>query len=457
MASQFDTSRYRFVAEALDGSGGFRPVVSYDANGKPVSVGRTHLIPYPRESDERFARRNEVAWYANDLARACGRFAGYLAKRPPLRDLGRNPLHEEFLDNCNWRDDDLDVFWRTFMVEARARGAMLLLVDMPSRLPEDRASQIQQRAIPYLVPIKPEDVTHYEIGVDGRFSVVRVADERVENGIRTRIEREWTTTGWSMRAGEKVIEEGEHNLGACPVLFFSESGEFPCYGEFAQIADISRRLFNLHSELDELLRGQTFSILTYKVPEARFPLDLSGITDELGSSNLLQTFGEGAEFVAPAADSAEIYLGRITQLEKKIDDISMTVETPDSAESGIAMQLRFQALNASLIGFARSMEDLERRVWDLVCRWLGIDNRVETSWSKDFSIADVTREMQVLSDMQATGMPDEVVREQQKVVVAAQFGSSENNVIDDLIEAIDQAEQEPKSPESQEDPSGSPG
>lgn len=437
----FDSARFRFCAEALYGTGGFRPLVVLDSQDKPVDVGVTYLIRYPRESDERFARRNQVAWFIRHLSSACNRFAGYLAKRPPLRDVGANPLLRAFVDDCDWRGTDLDIVWHQFAIEAKARGSMLLLVDSPKQPPAEATKP--GRAIPYLVPIYPEQVTNYETNQQGLLERVTISDWMIIDGQSIRVEREWDAVGWRVRRGEKIIEEGEHGLGLCPVLLFAEAGDFPCYGEYSQIADISRRIFNARSELDELLRGQTFSLLTYKVPESRFPLDLSGVSEALGTSNMLQTLDGGAEFIAPPSSSTDTYIKVIEQMEQQIRDIALIVESTDHGESGAALTLRFQALNANLVGFARRMEDLERRMWNLVCRWLDIDNPVTVNWSKDYAIADITKELEILSAMQTAAMPGAAIQEQQKAVIAAQFGASQNDILDRLIASVDEQAQEP--------------
>ncbi len=76
--ANLDSARFQFIADALDGTGGFR---TGDA-----------LVRYPRESDEKFARRKAMAWYAHALRPACQRFVGYIAKRPVYRDLSQPAL-----------------------------------------------------------------------------------------------------------------------------------------------------------------------------------------------------------------------------------------------------------------------------------------------------------------------------------------------------------------------------
>lgn len=380
----FDSSRYQFIADALHGTGGFR-----DGG---------YLVQYPRESGDKFERRKAIAWYHNALRPACQRFAGYLVKRPPQRTLTQ-PALETLADRCDWQDNSLDVFWSGFMVEAKARGTMLLLVDMPK--------DGDERSWPVLTALTPERLLRYRLTHQGALAEVALSDSLEIDGKIQSVERIYTETDWRVLYDQRVLEQGNHKLGVCPILAFSESGPFPTFGEFANIADLSKRLYNLRSELDEILRSQTFSLLTYKVPVEQFPLDLGEVAQTIGTHNLLQTFPNGAEFIAPPEGPARIYLDVIQEVAALIRQTALIADLPDSRanESGVALQLRFQSLNASLVHFARRMEDLERRMWALVGRWLGIEPDVSVTWGKDFSIADLKTEIEVAQNMAALNAP----------------------------------------------------
>lgn len=417
-----DTARFQFIADALHGTGGFRP----PATG--ASESNSYLVMYPRESAEKFSRRNQVAWYANDMASACSRFAGYLSKRRPMRTLD-NPLLAAMTDDCDWRGNHLDVFWGSFTIEAKARGVMLLLVDMPRDLGASRAEQMEARAFPYLTMIPPELVSDYGVNERGLLDRVEVRD--IEDPDRY---HGWDTEGWWTRKGEEIEEQGQHPLGVCPVLAFAES-EFPHPGEFAQIADLSKRLFNMRSELDEILRGQTFSILAYQIPTDQVGImDIAEVAAEIGTSNMLMHSGTTPGFIAPPDGPAATYLAVIAQLEDKIRRIGHVVEAPDQAESGIALSIRFQQLNSSLSHWASRMEDLERRVWWLASLWLGIQTEVDVSWSDDYSISDRKTELDVLASMQMTGFSEEALREKRAQILTDEFSTMSDDALAVLIE-----------------------
>lgn len=421
----FDSSRYQFIADALHGTGGFRD-------------GR-HLIQYPRESGDKFERRKAIAWYHNALRPACQRFAGYLVKRPPQRTLTQ-PALEALADRCDWQDNSLDVFWSGFMVEAKARGTMLLLVDMPK--------DGDERSWPVLTALPPERLLRYRLTHQGALAEAALSDSLEIDGKIQSVERIYTETDWRVLYGQRVLEQGDHKLGVCPILAFSESGPFPTFGEFANIADLSKRLYNLRSELDEILRSQTFSLLTYKVPTEQFPLDLGSVAQTIGTHNLLQTFPNGAEFIAPPEGPARIYLDVIQEVTALIRQTALIVDLPDSRanESGVALQLRFQSLNASLVHFARRMEDLERRMWALAGRWLGIEPDISVTWGKDFSIADLKTEIEVAQNMAALNAPPAYQTAKLRQLIQLDLAGLPDEDLQAALAGVDEIQQEGSAP-----------
>jgi hypothetical protein len=441
-------SRYQFIAHALNGDGPFRPVVSHDAHGQPITVQSSYLVRYPRESDEKFSRRNEVAFFDSPMAQAAGDFVGYLSERNPVRNLPHT-LYKTIADDADGKGNSVDVFWQAFMIEAKARGCMCLLVDMPAMGAKTMGEQIIGRVAPYLAAIKPEQITEYEIGQDGKFVFAEFAGRYIkDDGERVDASWRFDRFGWEVRAikGGAILDAGEHPLDQCPILIFTEGGDFPAFGPFAPIADLSKRLFNLDSELDEILRAQTFSLLTMQVPEGSTDsqkIDAARVVGEtLGTANLMVHTGSTPTFIAPDAGPAATYAARIDAIRARINEIGLAIASPSQRESGISMQMRFHKINAALAKFASQMEDLERRAWDLCRQWLGMSVAPEVQWSRDYSLADAATELEVLASMQATAMPQAVIAAQQKRIVAVQFSGADQEEQDVIYAAIDERAQE---------------
>ena len=269
---------------------------------------------------------------------------------------------------------------------------------MPKELPNNLKEQIEKRKLPYFVEILPERVVEYKIE-NNRFEYIAFSDV-IDNSTyqkedKKEVIRYYDKYEWKVFERDNLIDSGVHNLGICPVLYFSESGNFPDIGEFTQIASLAKRHYNLQSELDEILRGQTFSILTLNADN---PAD---IEIKLSTDNAI-TYAKdlnAPNFIAPPSAPAEIYLKKIADIETQIDKIAYDVSTNQSQESGIALDIKFQGLNSSLSNFALKLQDLEMRAFEVVCRYLNIPFDISISYAKDFNIIDIEKEISILSEM----------------------------------------------------------
>jgi len=65
-------------------------------------------------------------------------------------------------------------------------------------------------------------------------------------------------------------------------------------------------------------------------------------------------------------------------------------------------------------------------------------------------MAEVTTELEVLTEMNANAMPVEVIAEQQKRIVNIQFAGAESRDVDELNAAIDELVQERKRRQAEE-------
>jgi hypothetical protein len=411
------TARFKFIANALNGSGGFKD--------------GSYIIKYPRESDEKYERRKEIAWYVNDLKEACLRFVGYLSRKSPSRILN-NDLLDLFAQDCDWQGNSLDVLWSDFTIDAKARGIMLLLVDMPA------ANQETDRTFPYIASIVPEIVDKYEVNERGLITWIEITGTTIVDGKTVDILRGWDITKWWVRKGTTFLSQGDHNLGVCPVISFAES-TFPLEGSFAQIADVSKRLYNARSELDEILRSQTFSILTYQTPpQQMIPLDVATVAGQIGTNNMLIHSGETPSFVAPPSGPSDIYIKVIADLQDKIGSIGHILE-PIAGDTGIALNYKFQQINSALSQWATKLLDTERKIWDLVCLWLGLENKTQISWERDFSTTDLTNELNILAAMQTGGFSIETLGAMRKRILGLAFPAIPDEQMAELMNAEDQA------------------
>lgn len=464
MNTNYQTARFQFLSQAFEGSAGFAPRVIYGfdngTTGKriPILNGPTELVPYQRESVEKFAGRNAIAVYENHLRSACERFVSFLGRRHPQRAGTESPLVQLLMQDADLRGSNLDAFWAHFALAAKARGSMLLLIDMPEKTEEDPgvqslAEQIARRAVPVLRPIYPESVRDFELDDDTGLIIslcINTTESITGSDGKTSYQpcqRRWDATGWQLISQDRIIEQGTHPFKQCPVLAFTENaGIYPQTGKYAQIADISRAIFNRKSERDEILRGQTFSLLTLQVtPEQSNTFKPDETAATIGTHSMLVHGGITPSFIAPDSGPADTYKDVIEQLENSIRRIAMDDSTTPSAqaESGLSRRMRFEALNADIATFAVQMQNLERRMWTLFHRALGTTNRVEVTWPSDYNLIDTLTEIDILSAMQLAGFSPAVLAEKQRAIVAAEFDGAEESVKTALLNSINEASQAP--------------
>ncbi len=372
---------WKFINDAYTGDNGF-----YDGG---------EIDKYTRETDDKIRNRREIAYYSNLFESKVNRYIGYLYKRPPLRNVSKNKLLEGFINNCNNKGDHLDVFMNQFTKFAKAKGVNILLIDNVAEIPGTFEEQLEKRAYPYIQQIKPENITNYKLDEFGNFEFVAFKDALDESTYQKKdtknVIRYFDKTTWVIydQSGEKILDNGEHDLGVCPVIYFSEKGEFESLGEFSKLAWLSKRHYNLHSEQDEQLRGNTFSILTIN-GSANSEIKLS-------TDNALFYEGQKApSFIAPPSDPMAAYSEKIDKLEMLMDKIGYDITTSKSAESGISLDIKFQGLNSSLSAFARSVEIFEMKIFNIVKKYLGIETEVNIAYKKDFNLVDVHKELETL-------------------------------------------------------------
>ncbi|ODU07993.1 MAG: hypothetical protein ABS84_14885 [Rubrivivax sp. SCN 71-131] len=478
MDFQIARKRFAFLAEAMSGNGGFRPSVSVaweaqeistkDSAGNvmqairrvPKIAAPCHLVPYQRESAERYAARAAVAHYENHLREACERFISYLGRRRPMRTGTEAPLVHLLIDDATLQGVPLDDFLLSVALNVRARGSMLVVLQMPDTAPAiSLFDQIERRRVPYMRMIEPERVADFQLdGETGLFSSLSINCIEMVDGSPQPCIRTWNAEGWAVMYGDRIVRSGTHPFGCCPVLPVTETGDtFPVIGKFEQIADMSMRIFNERSELDELLRGQTFSLLTMQIPPEADQVRALDAVATIGVHSMLTHPGITPAFISPDAAPAQTYLATIEALQQSIKRVAMDEATTEGgqAESGVARRLRFERLNADLASFARQMQALERRIWVMFERAIGRAPQVTTEWPSDFNLVDTPTELDVLTMMQAAGFGPLALALKRRTIAAAEFDAADEEDKAAVQAEIDEATKaDPQDVTPQDHPTG---
>lgn len=385
---------YQFLRDAYTGQGGY-------ADG-------SYLVRHPRESDDKYKRRKELAWYPNYTKKIVNSFLGHLFRKPAERDLGDHPLFELFCDDVDRGGRRITRYMRNAFRLALNCGTVFIIVDKPQEAATSRADEIEKRLYPYLTMRLPEHLQAWSLGENGHLDEITFAESRMDSdGESDTVYRTFTRMTWKVSEdleGEKVIEQGGHNLGVCPVVPLHcdeplEQGQLLATPWTYDLAKANRNLFNQVSEHQDILRSQTFSILTLPARTREEAQAFAGMS--IGTDNALAFNPEGGgrpEFVSPSDGPAASYLDSMRECVKTIYRMACLEfagggEASGERRSGVAMAFHFQEAGRLLSEFAAQIEVSERRIAYIVHLWMGAEFKGHIAYPRSFDLVDLAEEL----------------------------------------------------------------
>lgn len=379
----------QFLLDAYSGQGGF-------ASGD-------YLVAHPRESDTKLKSRKELAVYPNFTRKIVDVFMGFLWKQAPSRET--DELYAAFAANADGAGGKLDTVLSSYQRLAMIFGTVYVIVDKPTTQGQTKADQ----ALPYLALRLKSQLVKESKNAAGVWLSVTFSE--ISEG--KTVYRTFTTTGWSLtkdKEGIEVIGRGEYSIGRVPVVRLHIAKPLNPTDSSSQsfvydLAQLNWDLFNLRSELRELLRSQTFSILAFPVADDAERERMKDMT--VGTENALTynpTGGGHPGFIAPPADPVELYLKQIGETVEDIYRVANLEFVGGVQQSGVALGFHFQEANSGLRGMAESCETAENEIAVLVYLW---QNKVFVSniaYANDFNLSDVAGAIAVALDTVTLGM-----------------------------------------------------
>lgn len=427
---------YRLMRDSYYGDGGYRGA---------------YLIPHKRETEQNYRDRQQTAYYLNHFSLIVNALVNPIFKRRPLRDWTgtASPVAEAFLEDVDGAGNDMDSFMQASALSAKLYGAVFIVVEnfQAMDLPASMGEALAQRKFPYAYTLDPDRVEGVSIDKNGRVLSIKFRDTAVTSTMGGEKERTvyFDTHSWAVYEDGALVSSGEHNLGEVPVVWFPsqhvKNGELNPTPELYPIAGIACSLYNHCSWLTEILRNQTFPLLTFPSKEAS---DLI-----IGNNNALCYDGDTVRFqpgfISPPSDPAALIQSQIKNMVEEMYRISgLTFSTTTKQEaSGISRQWEFERTNQRLSAFAKRCAAAEKKILALVAKWMGMDLEYTATYSNDFGITDVATELknaQAVLDMQLT---NKVKVEVAKQVLTAYVPELPADRFDAIIADIEKQETEP--------------
>lgn len=354
----------------------------------------SYLIRHPRETDDKFARRQQLARYLNYPRKVVDAYRGTLFARPAQR-AGESAVWQALQLNADGRGGQIDDLMRRAALLAMLLGTVYIVVDRPAGTSRTRADDLKR--LPYAVLRKPAEAAALTLGPLGeieRLVFVEAGDGGMSYGAAIPRSRALRYRGWDRErwwisadlAGTEVLSgpdgqplEGAHGCGRVPALRLHSTELLELTDERAApwaegVVALSDDLFNLWSEQRDLLRSQTFSILTlpFKDPSEVDRLRESGLT--LSTENALPYSSDGGghpAYVAPPDGPVTAYRETIRDTVARLYELANLEFTGGVQSSGVALGFHLRAADDTLSLLAQSLEQAEIEMGRLACRWMG--------------------------------------------------------------------------------------
>lgn len=451
------------LAHVREGAGGFLDGTYLVAHPREWE---DHTAVTPRKPTKKLKARRALASYENFGGTIIDAKKSALFRERPVRRVGTGatktdtPL-ELWWDDVDGTGTDMDAFMAMAWDVAATFGHAFIYLDQSPRGAASAQSALTAAddQAPYLCLYTPLDALDWLESPRGDLTAIKLVegtprDSFDELALPLPQIRLVDEQGWQLynRQSGQALEAGTHSLGRLPVvvLYAQRRPLIPRIGQSVlQDPHLFIDLYNLLSELRELLRSQTFSLLNVPLGTGADAMGveqakalLGGVT---GVENVLFS-GTAASFIAADATNVATYQEEIQRRLRMI--YRLCALHWDSDKRGVeatgSVELKREDMNQRLSAYADEIETAEYALVDLWYRaTYGADTGPQKMETDTITIHypdtfEVTPFDQVLAQAQAAitlGMPTEFLKELRKDLVTKFLP----NVTTDKQTQIDQA------------------
>lgn len=434
----------------------------------------TYLVAHPREWEDytsvnptkptkKLKARRELACYENFAATIIEAMKSALFRGEVSRRVGEDAADDQALTDLEqwWENVDghgtgIDDFMRMVWDIAATFGYVAIYLDRPAAATP--AATKADEPWPVLRFYTPMDVIDWRQDDQGALTAIRFVEPAEEPGIdqlfRPQLQyRTVTKEYWALHDQQgKLVDKASHSLGTLPVavLYSQRRPLTPFVGlSLLNHSNLFIDVYNLTSELRELLRNQTFGVLNV-------PLGADGDVEKarqmiggtIATDNILFS-GLAASYISPDAANVAVYqaeIGRRLRIIYRLAGMPWEADSKDAEAQG-SLKLKREDMNQRLAAYADECEKTEYRLVELFYRATE-GEAWEAQLEKDTVVIpypdtfDVTPFDVVLEQAQAAmslGMPIEVLKEIRKSLLSQFLPGLDEKTLDTLLKAIDAA------------------
>ncbi|MBR2365383.1 MAG: hypothetical protein IKA79_09280 [Lentisphaeria bacterium] len=409
---------------------------------------KTALIPHVAENKLEFSERANRAIYLNIPRKITDMVTEYLFRSEPDRTNARKDISLDFDRNGM----SVNLLMQQAQIINFLFGIAWILVDYPQvsgRI--DLEGKQKGRIRPFARVLLPHNVKDWAFGNDGKLLWVLI-EEHFEkkddpfadpvDGIRIRL---WTRTDWQLfekvNSEIKLIAKGIHNLGEVPVIrWVNPNGYKLCNTHFFEdIVRISDAILNEISEAQMNTIKQMFGLLVVSqtfaecggapmvnteirdgetAEQAAIRQEREKETYRFTLSRMSSIFESAEEkgltrYISPSGTETASIISFIQFLQNALNDVLRMALQSNSKTAQTAESKAWDNHNAQQFFAERAarLEEIEKRIWELMHQWDTSVSVPQISYAKEFSISDLSTMVNCLMDLSSFDVSEEFSRE----------------------------------------------
>jgi hypothetical protein len=433
----------------------------FAGNTEMVNVSRSNLFQHPKERSQDYKERVQMSYFYNFCSPIIDIYTDHLFKQSILEDFGSiKNIVDIRRDNVDRKGSSIGEFRKELSESCQIYGHSFVLCDTPS---VDKPiltfkDVIDNDIFPYFTIFPPQNIINWALDGFGKpyWVVVLESEDANSDPFNTNKDkmmnvyyRLWTRQEWILYDGEyNEKARGVHGLGFVPITcVFDKASKkvrnFLGVSSLADIAFISRDIYNSCSELKQILRDQTFSFLAIQGTASEYD-ELSVGT---GKGLLYPKDTNKPEYVSPPSANAEVYFNHIDrQITKiyqlaKLEGGSVQSSGQDATpQSGTSKAWDFNQTNSALAKKAGNMEDGETKLWQQFAAWQGKEFDGSIAYPNEFSIQSLKADLDEAEQIARLSMGKTFNIEVKKAIIRKKFPRMDEKLVTKVSKEIEENE-----------------
>lgn len=429
-------------------------------NGQEMKNRLTsNLFMHKRERQDDYQTRVNMSYYYNFCAPVIDIYTNHLLKQNVVEDWGSIESDVEAQEgNFDRKGGSIEEVRKELIEVSQIYGHSFTVIDSPNVNIEilSRQDQIDNGVFPYFSILHPQNVINWALDsfgnpywvltqevIDSSEDPFSMSNKDERFVFRYRL---WTRNEWYVFNDDMQLEsEGVHGLGCVPVIcaFDKQSKKaenFLGISFIADIAFIARDIYNTSSELKQILRDQTFSLLAVQGNATDYP------EAEIGTNKglLIPEGMQMPQYITPPPGPADTLMKHIdTQVSKifqlaKLEGGSASFGGQSAVQqSGVSKAWDFNQTNSALAGKATNIEDAESKAWKVWSKWIGKDFDGSVQYSREFNVQSLNDDLDQAERITKLNISNEFQKTIKKTIVQKKYPRMTDEEYRKIEEEID--------------------